>query len=397
MKLFYRPIFNEIYKRLIAKRKFIQVLIGPRQTGKTTLALQIKKQLKISTLYASADSPIIKGSSWIEQQWETIRAKIKKTKKRALLILDEIQKIPNWPETVKKMWDEDTMKNYNIMVLILGSASLLIQKGLSESLAGRFELIHITHWSFQEMKEAFGWDINKYIFFGGYPGSALLIDDFNRWVNYIKDSLIETTISRDILLMVRIDKPFLLHRLFELGCLYSGQILSYQKILGQLQDAGNTTTLAHYLQLLTSAGLLTGLQKYAGEKVRQRGSSPKFMVLNTALITALTGERFKEIKNNSSKWGHLFESAVGSYLYNQSIGKQIELYYWSGYNYEVDFILKKSNSIVVIEVKSGKEKNSLPGVDFFSKKFNVEKKLLVGKNGIPIDEFLSISTDDWFA
>jgi predicted AAA+ superfamily ATPase len=166
------------------------------------------------------------------------------------------------------------------------------------------------------MKEAFGWDSDQYIYFGGYPGAAELIDDHQRWSRYIIDSLIETTVSRDILLMARVDKPALLRRLFELSCSYSGQVLSYQKMLGQLQDAGNTTTLAHYLNLLEGAGLVTGLQKYAGQRVRQRGSSPKLQVLNTALMTAPSFGSLAEVKKDSDSWGRLVESTVGAALAN---------------------------------------------------------------------------------
>ncbi|MCD4670558.1 MAG: AAA family ATPase, partial [Actinomycetia bacterium] len=250
-KEYKRPIYSKILKRIKEKRQFIQVLAGPRQVGKTTLARQIINDYKSPIHYASADEPTLRDRSWLNQQWDIARLKIAEEKKSvALLIIDEVQKVSGWSETVKRLWDEDTANKTNLKVILLGSSPLLMQKGLTESLAGRFETIPVMHWSFAEMRDCFNIALERYIYFGGYPGAARLIINRQRWRQYILDSLIETTISRDILLMTRVDKPALLRRLFHLGCEYSGQILSYQKMIGQLQDAGNTTTLAHYLELL---------------------------------------------------------------------------------------------------------------------------------------------------
>lgn len=393
--MYKREIFQKIIKRFNEPKLFIQVLYGPRQVGKTTLALQIKKSVKMPCHYVSADEPNLKTNSWIEQQWEIARLLSKKSKK-SLLIIDEIQKIQNWSETVKKLWDEDVINKQSVFVLLLGSSQLILSKGLGESLTGRYEAINITHWSYKEMKEAFGFDIAKYIYFGGYPGCVNIINDWKRWSSYIINSLIETTISKDILQMTRIDKPALLKQLFYLGCLYSGQILSYQKILGQLQDAGNTTTLAHYLDLLNNAGLLCGLQKYAGQKIRQRGSSPKFIALNTALISAQSSLNFLSAKKDSEFWGRLVESAIGAYLINSAPVNKIEVFYWNSLNKEVDFVLKKAERIIAIEVKSGRKKQTLPGLESFSKEFKVHKKYLIGTGGIPIKEFFEINLDDLF-
>lgn len=379
-------------------RRFIQVLSGPRQTGKTTLAQQAMAGIKISSHYATADEPALKDRAWIEQQWEVARLKTKSggRKKKALLVLDEIQKITGWSETVKRLWDEDTANKLPLQVLVLGSSALLVQRGLAESLAGRFEVIPVTHWSFAEMQKAFGRNVDEYIFFGGYPGAAELIQEEERWSNYIRDALIETTLSRDILLMTRVDKPALLRRLFQLGCNYSGQVLSYQKMLGQLQDAGNTTTLAHYLDLLQSAGILTGLSKYAGQCVRQRASSPKLLVLNTALMSASGSVKMKEAKQEPNQWGRWVESAVGSSLANGIIGKNIELFYWSSRNREVDFVLSRKNELIAIEVRSGRNRGNFPGVEAFSKEFKVKRKLLVGPQGIALDEFLLTRPEELF-
>ncbi len=388
-----RPVFRVLSRRVSEPRRFIQVVAGPRQTGKTTLVRQLMEETGTGH-YASADEPAPKSRLWIEQQWEAARiATLKQPRKKGTLILDEIQKIPDWSETVKRLWDSDTARGIHLHVVILGSSPMLIQKGLTESLAGRFEIIPVRHWSYPEMKDAFGWGLEQYLYFGGYPGSASLINDQQRWRRYIFDSLIETTVSRDVLLMVRIDKPALLRRLFELGCLYSGQILSYQKMIGQLQDVGNTTTLAHYLDLLKGSGLVTGLQKYAGQAVRQRASSPKLLALNNALMTAMSHLSYDEARQNSEFRGRLVETAVGNTLANNIIGKDMKLYYWVERNREVDFILAKGNDIIAIEVKSGRTRTALPGLESFTRTFYVKKKLLVGTEGIPLDEFLSIDVE----
>jgi predicted AAA+ superfamily ATPase len=394
--MFKRPIHGKLMERMSESRRFMQVLYGPRQSGKTTLAHQVMADLEIPSHYASADEPTLKDRTWIEQQWEIARLKVQ-PEKNALFVMDEAQKIDGWSETVKRLWDEDTAKGLPLHVMLLGSSPLLVQRGLTESLAGRFEVIPVTHWSFAEMREAFDWGLDEYIFFGGYPGGADLINDQNRWSNYIKEALIETTISRDILLMTRVDKPALLRRLFELGCSYSGQILSYQKMLGQLQDAGNTTTLAHYLNLLEGAGLLAGLSKYAGQRVRQRASSPKLLVLNTALMTAQSQLSLREAKQDTDFWGRLVESAIGAALMNGLRGENIELFYWSGRNREVDFVLSRRKSLVALEVKSGRRKVTLPGIEAFSKEFRVEKKLLVGAQGIPVEDFLLTPPPKWLS
>lgn len=263
-------------RRLGGRRRFIQVVAGPRQVGKTTLVQQIAKVSGLVFRYASADEPTLRGGEWIAQQWDAARLEARDAGRRgALLVLDEIQKISGWSEAVKRLWDADTRHHVPLKVILLGSAPLLIQRGLTESLAGRFEVLHLPHWSYAEMRAAFGWTLDQYVFYGGYPGAAPLVKEPERWARYVKDALIETTISRDVLLLTRVDKPALLRRLFELGCAYSGQVLSYQKMLGQLQDAGNTTTLAHYLELLSGAGMIAGLQKFSLGVTRQRGSSPK--------------------------------------------------------------------------------------------------------------------------
>lgn len=391
-----RLIYNDLFSRFLEPRRFIQALLGPRQVGKTTLARQIIANLEWPVHYVSADEPGLNSSLWLGQQWQHARLLYKQHQRPCLLVLDEIQKITDWANILKQLWDEDTINEIPLYVMVLGSAPWLLQKGLTESLAGRFEVTPVTHWSFAEMQEAFQCSLEQYLYFGGYPGAAALMADEERWRRYILDSLIETTVSRDILLMTRVDKPALLRRVFNLGCLYSGQILSYQKMQGQLQEAGNTTTLAHYLDLLTHAGMLTGLSKFAGQVVRQRASSPKLQVLNTALLSAQQHYSLTAALQDHEYWGRLVESAVGAYLINSTLYSSIKIFYWRENNVEVDFILQRGDELVALEVKSGMKQDALPGLARFVELFNAKRSYQVGGQGIPLEVFLSTKVDDLF-
>ncbi|MCG8342306.1 MAG: ATP-binding protein [Chlorobiales bacterium] len=391
-------------KVIIAKRieheprQFIQVIHGPRQVGKTTLAQQLVQTIPLPVHFVSADLVAAGQSSWISQQWEIARLKLRKTGQTdGILIIDEIQKIQNWSETVKHEWDNDTRNQIPLKVILLGSSRLLLQQGLTESLAGRFETIYLGHWSYTETKEAFDFSPEQFVWFGGYPGAAPLITDEKRWARYITDSLIETSISKDIVMLTRVDKPALMKQLFELGCGFSGQILSYNKIMGQLQDAGNTTTLAHYLHLLDTAGLLAGLEKFSPGKIRQRASSPKFQVHNNALLTAQQQSDFEQVSENPKLWGRWVESAIGTHLLNHTHThtQTLKLFYWRQGNLEIDFVLQHGELVIGIEVKSGTEQPG-SGMEAFKKLCNPCKVLLVGDSGIRWQEFLELDPLELF-
>jgi len=392
-KDFRRPQAPVLTQRLAESRRFIQIVAGPRQVGKTTLVQQVTEQAGLPIRFASADEPSLRGPEWIAAQWEA--ARLSAGEKGAILVLDEVQKAVGWSESVKRLWDEDTRARRPLKVVLLGSAPLLVQKGLTESLAGRFEVIRLPHWSYTEMRDAFGFTLDQYLCFGGYPGAAPLVGEPDRWRRYILDALVETTISRDVLLLTRVDKPALLRHLFELGCNYSGQVLSYTKMLGQLHDAGNTTTLAHYLELLGGAGLIVGLSKYSGSATRQRGSSPKLQVLNTALMSAQSGLSSDEMRADREYWGRLVESAVGAHLANAAAVGECELYYWRDRNQEVDFVVRSGRSIVAIEVKGGRRRESLSGLAEFSAAHKSARRILVGGDGIPVEEFLLQPVSRW--
>ncbi len=383
-----RRIFDRLASRLGEAPSRLQVISGPRQVGKTTVVRQALETTEAPSHYASADDPALRDAAWLEAQWEEGRRLAHENAAGAILAIDEIQKVANWAEVVKRLWDEDRLADRPLRIVLLGSAALLVRQGLSESLTGRFELIRAPHWSFGEMRDAFGFDLDQYVYFGGYPGAASLVDDEQRWAAYVLDSIVETTISRDLLLLTRVDKPALLRSLFRLVCDYSSQIVSYQKLTGQLQDAGNTTTLAHYLDLLADAGLAVGLEKYASGKVRQRRSTPKLLALNTALVSATSGHTFKESREDGGHWGRLVETAVGAHLY-ATRDPRAEVLYWRDRGKEVDFVLQRGEQLTAIEVKSGARGNGLSGMAAFEAAHGPARKLLVGGDGTPLDAFLA--------
>lgn len=405
-------------QRLDESPTFIIVVAGPRQIGKSTLVRQVLAERL--ALFVAADQPLPESSDpfaspfaapllasislpgaqptaeWLALQWTQARAKANALPEgqRFVLAIDEIQKIPRWSEVVKGLWDADRAAGLDMHVVLLGSSPWLMQRGLTESLAGRYELICMSHWAYPEMQEAFDFSLDEYLYFGGYPGSANLIRDERRWRDYVRGALIHPNIEKDILQMTRVDKPALLKTLFELGCAYSGQIISYTKLQGQLQDAGNTVTLAHYLDLLAQAGLLAGLPKYAGQKHRQRASSPKLNALNTALMSALAGYTFAEARNDRSHWGRLVESSVGAHLCNSAFD-DCEVQYWRESPDEVDFVLSNGRKLAAIEVKSGAKFATPKGLEIFAGKFNSARVFIVGEGGIPLTEFLSRPATDW--
>lgn len=390
-----RPQLQVLRQRLEHEpRTFIQVIYGPRQVGKTTLIRQFIEQSNLPYNFVAADAVPAGDASWIAQQWEIARLRMRQQGAgEMLLVIDEIQKVDNWSEQVKKEWDADTHAGLSLKVVILGSSRLLIQQGLTESLAGRYEATYLGHWSLREMQEAFGLSVEEYVYFGGYPGAAAVLKDEARWKNYVCDSLIESSISRDILMLTRVDKPALMRRLFELGCAYSGQILAYNKILGQLQDAGNTTTLAHYLRLLDTAGLLAGLEKYSPDMIRQRASSPKYQVHNNALLSAQQPESFSTRYQQPEKWGRWVESAVGAHLLNSSLSERLGLYYWRQGNEEVDFVLSDGERAIGLEVKSGNPRRG-SGLQAFRARYHPAKVMTIGQGGLPWQELLTINPKD---
>lgn len=410
-----RPETETLQTRLCELPRFLVVVVGPRQVGKTTLVRAVlmnyppdrysfvavdgpEASLLAGTSQTTAPTPRQlaepRDNAWLVDVWQRARVAARLHPEGHILVLDEIQKIPRWSDTVKGLWDADRTEGLALHIVLLGSSPLLMQQGMSESLMGRFETIRLTHWSFREMAEAFDFDLEDYLYFGGYPGSAPLVRDEPRWRNYVNTGLIEPSIEKDILMMTRVDKPALLRQLFHLGCRYSGQELSYTKMMGQLQDAGNTVTLAHYLDLLGSAGLICGVPKYAGQHHRRRASSPKFNILNMALMSAGSGYSKSEAQADRTYRGRMVESAVGAHLHNTA-SPDCSLHYWRDGTHEVDYVLERGERLVAIEVKSGTVPGKVAGIDAFERHFGDCRRLLIGDGGIPLAEFLSYPAEHW--
>ncbi len=388
--MYKRAEYQIIKSRLEEPRKFIQVVIGARQIGKSTVVKQVLKDLDSPYLFYSADNIPAINTAWISDCWESVRSlKRNNNWNSVILVIDEIQKISNWSEAIKKEWDDDSFNDRNIKVLLLGSSRVILEKGLSESLAGRFEEIRMSHWSYTEMRDCFGWSLDQYIYYGGYPGAASLISDEDRFQQYIQSAIIDATINKDILMDTPIGKPALLRQTFELGAAYSGELLSLNKMLGSLQDAGNTSTLSGYLNLLDESGLLCGLQKYSVDMARRKASIPKLQVYNNALKMAYSTMPFNQAILDRKSWGRTFESGIGAYLVSKAFTCRFDVFYWRDHNDEVDFILRKKNSLIAIEVKSNAEKRT-EGLNKFRELFKPTSSFIVGDGGIKAEEFFAM-------
>lgn len=357
-----RDFVHQLHRRLKGPGPLIQVLIGPRQVGKTTGLRQLMNQWAHLAHYANADDLLAADRSWLLDQWQ----KALLLGDGTLLIIDEIQKLSNWPETIKSLWDAQPKR---LRVVLLGSSALQLQQGISESLAGRFELLRVYHWRFSELQHAFGYDLDRYLLYGGYPGSVDFEDDFDRWYTYIKESIVEAVIGKDILQNRKVAKPALFRQAFEILCHYPAQEISYTKLLGQLQDKGNTDLVKYYIELYSGAFLLFSLSKYFEKAWLKRSSSPKMLPACPALCTLAFG---KNDLSNQDFRGRVFELAVGSELM-QLPG---ELFYWRDKNAEVDFIHHYQGSLTAIEVKSNRKKSS-KGLDLFCKNFPRAKRAVI--------------------
>ena len=412
MQGFRRRHVETLVKRIEEAPQRLIAVFGPRQTGKTTAALQALASTRIEGVHLAADESDIgsvpgrpafgvarpepssgRDARWLERVWQESRTRAWRSDRGYVLVLDEIHKIDRWSDLVKGLWDADRKSGCPLRVVLIGSAPLLMKAGMDESLAGRFETIRFEHWSYPEMAEAFGFSRDQYVYFGGSPGAAPFVSDVGRWIGYVRSALVEPSIERDLLEMQRVDKPALLRQLFEFGARCSGQILAYNKMLGHLQDAGNTTTLTRYLHLLSQAGLLTGLSNHTGSPVSVRASIPKLNVLDTAFMAAVCGYSFDEARADRSHWGRMVESAVGAHLVNTA-SPATAVKYWRHRNNEMDFVLHRGPIVVGVDVKSGVTAPRPRAISAFSQQFNPRAVLTVGTD-VSLDEFLSHPADHW--
>ena len=395
LAMYQRGIVKTLVKRMREPRRFMQILLGPRQTGKTTSVIQALEQIDIPSLYREVGEHG-ESSDWIRAQWYQARNLIGNECSSALLVIDEVQYVTGWADAVKALWDEDARSGIDLRVVLTGSSATLLKSGMDESLAGRFELIRCTHWSFDECRGAFGFGLDEFLFFGGYPGAAVLRDDEQRWASYVTDSIIEPSIAKDVLALENVRNPALLRRLFYLGASYSAQEVSYRKLLGQLDDKGNAATIAHYLDLLSQAGMMSGLLKYDPKLLREKSSSPRLLVHDTALMVAAYGNRRKFLLEDPELKGRLVESAVGAFLIARAQTAGFTVNWWREGNAEVDFVISDERRVMAIEVKSGRVK-SAKGLTEFMLRFPKARVLVVGSSECKLEDFLlgKVPLLDW--
>ncbi len=399
MARFERAVVAELEKRLGSGPNLLQVVIGPRQVGKTTALHQLIERWTGPAHYASADLPAPPDAAWIQAQWAVARHEAAERADRrrgfTLLVLDEVQKIPRWSEVVKAELDDDRRRRRRIRAVVLGSASLLVARGAAESLAGRFEQHFVPHWSYRECQDAFRWDLDRWLFYGGYPGAAPLVRTPSRWASYVRDALLEPVVARDVLQLATVAKPALLRRLVLAAATSPAEVVSLTKLLGQLQDAGNVVTLAHYLELLGSAFVVSGLQRWSPERARLRASPPKLVFWSNALVTASSGEGLQQARARPERWGRLVENAVGGHLLAGAASEGFEVWYWREGADEVDYVIARGQSVLAIEVKSGRPR-SVRGLGAFRRRYPRVRSLLVGSGGVPLEEFFAEPAGSWF-
>lgn len=396
--MFTRSQLEILKSRMAEPRRNIQVIMGPRQVGKSTLVGQFTETTAVPHDLFSADGVGKENTAWISEKWHEARMKMEIMQENEhILIIDEIQKIKNWSETVKKEWDKDTREKRNLKVILLGSSKLLIQKGLEESLAGRFETIRMGYWEWHEMRDAFGVDINEFIYFGGFPGLAPYINDEQRWQRMMEDSIVSPILSKDILEIEEIRNPALFRQVFDVSALYSSQEMSLNKMQGAI-NSGTVPTIGSYLNILDRTMLAKPMQKYVPSMLRQKNSVPKLQVYNNAFKNMTGVHSFQEAMINLTEWGRQVESCVGAYLATRSVTDNFELLYWRiSSGQEVDFILKRGEQIAAIEVKSGNAKK-VSGLNDFRQLFKKQlgQSLIVGPEGLPLEQFFQIEISDLF-
>ena len=387
-----RPHLAILKSRMAEPRRRMQIIMGPRQVGKSTMVGQFLDTTDIPFDYFAADGVNRYDTAWIANHWQEARMKMDLHGEREhILIIDEIQKILGWSEQVKAEWDADTRHKRNLKVILLGSSRILLQKGLDESLEGRFEPIKMGYWEWNEMKDAFGFTMQQYIYFGGFPGLAPDIHDEDRWRDLMEDSIITPILTRDILEIEEIRNPALLRQVFELACMESARELSLTKMQGAM-NSGTVPTIKSYLNILDQTMTVKPLQKYAPSPIKEKNSVPKMQVYNSAFRNRYGQYTFEEAVTNPTEWGRQVESAVGAYLANRSQLDGFELLYWRDeHKRECDYVLKKGQTLVAIEVKSSNADDSI-GFEQFKTRFadHIAAAFIVGPEGLPLEDFFSM-------
>jgi predicted AAA+ superfamily ATPase len=347
----------------------IQLLSGPRQVGKTTLLLEIAERERGAAIYAAADGPEAALPGFWERLWGEAESRASAVK-RAVLLLDEIHLMPQWAARLKGEWDRARRRKVPIHVIATGSSALRLSSGSRESLAGRFERTVLTHWSASSLSDIFGVPRSEVsdlvVRRGTYPGAFQYSEDVGRWTAYVRDSILEPAIGRDILAIEAVRKPALLRQVFGVCASSPAQIVSLQKLQGQLQDSGALETIAHYLQLLEEAFLVVPLTKHSTRAARQRAAPPKLVTLNNALLAVVEPRGIPDASRDSARYGAWVENACIAYAWNS--GQRVS--YWREEPHEVDAVLEGSWGAFAVEVKTGPlTVSDLRGLGEFTRRF----------------------------
>lgn len=396
--MYQRRHLNILKSRMAEPRRRMQIVMGPRQVGKSTLVGQFTEGISVPFDFFAADGVNRFDSSWIPNKWQQVRMRMDiHSEQEHILIIDEVQKIRGWSEQVKKEWDEDSRSHRNLKVILLGSSRLLLQKGLEESLEGRFETIKMGYWDWQEMHEAFGFSMDEYVYFGGFPGLAPDIQDEDRWRNLMEDSIISPILTRDILEVEEIRNPALLRQVFELACIESAKELPLTKMQGTM-NSGTVPTIKNYLDILNKSMTVQPLQNYSSSRVKEKQSVPKMQVFNNAFRNRFGTFSFDEARVDPAEWGRLVESAVGAHLANRAMTDDYELFYWrNARRQECDYVLRKGQALVAIEVKSGSVDKTV-GFEKFKEQFadKVTAAFIVGPQALPLEDFFIMDLKSLF-
>lgn len=396
--MYQRQHLNILTSRMAEPRRRMQIVMGPRQVGKSTLVGQFTEATSVPFDFFAADSVNRFDTSWIPNKWQQARMRMDiHSEQEHILVIDEVQKIRGWSEQVKKEWDEDSRSHRNLKVILLGSPRLLLQKGLEESLEGRFETIKMGYWDWQEMHEAFGFSMDEYVYFGGFPGLAPDIQDEDRWRNLMEDSIISSILTRDILEIEEIRNPALLRQVFELACIESAKELSLTKMQGTM-NSGTVPTIKNYLDILNKSMTVQPLQNYSASRIKEKLSVPKMQVFNNAFRNRFGSFSFDEARVDPAEWGRQIESAVGAHLANRSMMDDYELFYWRNERrQECDYVLRKGQALVAIEVKSGSVDKTV-GFEKFKEQFadKVTSAFIVGPQALPLEDFFMMDLKSLF-
>lgn len=396
--MYQRQHLNILTSRMAEPRRRMQIVMGPRQVGKSTLVGQFTEATSVPFDFFAADSVNRFDTSWIPNKWQQARMRMDiHSEQEHILVIDEVQKIKGWSEQVKKEWDEDSRNHRNLKVILLGSSRLLLQKELEESLEGRFETIKMGYWDWQEMHEAFGFSMDEYVYFGGFPGLAPDIQDEGRWRNLMEDSIISPILTRDILEIEEIRNPALLRQVFELACIESAKELSLTKMQGTM-NCGTVPTIKNYLDILNKSMIVQPLQNYSPSRVKEKQSVPKMQVFNNAFRNRFGTFSFDEARVDPAEWGRLVESAVGAHLANRAMTDDYELFYWRNERrQECDYVLRKGQALVAIEVKSGSVDKTV-GFEKFKEQFAdiVTAAFIVGPHALPLEDFFIMDLKSLF-